>query len=132
MTDPRILEIVHSTYAAYSRGDLGAVLELLHPDIDWHPPPTSTEPQPLHGRDAVREYLVPNFFDTQRAEPLEVTMEGNRVLVEARVQARGAGSGVEIDSTAWHLYVFEDDQVVRFEAYVDRDEAMAALKERSP
>ena len=127
MTDPRILEIVRSTYAAYSRGDVDAVLELMHPDVDWHPPPTSVDPQPLRGRDAVREYLAPNFFDIQRAEPLEVTVEGNRVLVEAHVQARGAGSGVVIDGMAWHLYEFEDDLVVRFEAYVDRDQAMAAF-----
>jgi ketosteroid isomerase-like protein len=129
MTDPRILEIVHSTYAAYSQGDVEAVLALLHPDVDWHPPPTSVDPQPIRGRDAVRGYLTPNFFETQRAEPLEVTVEGNRVLVEAHVQARGAGSGVEIDGKAWHLYVFEDDQVVRFEAYVDRDQAFEAFRE---
>jgi ketosteroid isomerase-like protein len=132
MADPRILEIVRSTYAAFSRGDVDAVLEWLHPDVDWHPPPTSIDPQPLRGRDAVREYLSPNFFESQRAEPLEVTVEGNRVLVEAHVQARGAGSGVELDSMAWHLYVFRDEQVVRFEAHVDRDEAFAAFREPAP
>jgi ketosteroid isomerase-like protein len=130
MTDPRILEVVRSTYAAFSRGDVDAVLERFHPDVDWHPPPTSIDPQPLRGRDAVREYLSPNFFESQRAEPIEVTVEGDRVLVEARVQARGAGSGVEIDSTAWHLYEFRDEQVVRFEAHVSRDEAFAALRRR--
>jgi ketosteroid isomerase-like protein len=83
MTDPRILEIVDSTYAAFSRGDVEAVLELMHADVEWHPPPTSVDPQTLHGREAVREY---------------------------------------------HLYVFRDDQVVRFEAYVDRDQAMAAFR----
>jgi ketosteroid isomerase-like protein len=128
MTDPRILEIVHSSYAAYSRGDVDAVVELMHPDVDWHPPPTSVDPQPIRGREAVREYLVPNFFETQRAEPVEVTVEGNRVLVEAHVQARGAGSGVEIAGMAWHLYEFEGERVVRFKAYVDRDEALEAFR----
>jgi ketosteroid isomerase-like protein len=128
MTDPRILEIVRSTYAAYSEGDVEAVLELMHPDVEWHPPPTSVDPQPLRGRDAVREYLAPNFFESQQAEPLEVTVEGNRVMVEARVRAVGAGSGIEIDGTAWHMYTFEDEQVVRFEAYVDREQAMAAFR----
>src|SRR5215211_555682 len=128
MTDPRILEIVDSTYAAFSRGDVEAVLELMHPDVEWHPPPTSVDPQPLHGRDAVREYLEPNFFESQSAEPVEVTVEGDRVLVEARVRAVGAGSGVELDATAFHLHVFRDDQVIRFEAYVDRDQAMAAFR----
>jgi uncharacterized protein len=129
MTDPRILEVVQSTYAAFNRGDLDAVLELLHPDVEWHPPPMSVDPDPLRGRDAVREYLTPDFFEHQRAEPLEVTVERDRVLVEARVQARGAGSGIEIDSTAWHLYAVRDDRVVRFEAFVDRGEAFAALRD---
>jgi ketosteroid isomerase-like protein len=128
MTDPRILEIVNSTYAAFSRGDVDAVLEWMDPDVEWHPPPTSLEPEALHGRDAVRAYLVPNFFETQRAEPIEVTVEGNRVLVEARVQARGSGSGIEIDATSWHLYVFEGERVVRFAAYGDREQALAALR----
>jgi ketosteroid isomerase-like protein len=128
MVDPRILEIVQSTYAAYSRGEVDAVLELMHPDVEWHPPPTSVEPQPLRGIDAVRQFLAPNFFESQSAEPLEVTVEGNRVLVEARVRARGAGSGIEIDGIAFHLYAFEDDKVVRFEAYIDRDQAMAAFR----
>ena len=128
MTDPRTLDIVNSTYAAYSRGDVEAVVALMHPDVEWHPPPTSVDPEPLYGREAVRGYLTPNFFESQQAEPLDVTVESDRVLVEARVRAVGAGSGIEIDGTAWHLYVFRDDQVVRFEAYVDRDQAMAAFR----
>jgi uncharacterized protein len=127
VTDPRILDIVASTYAAFSRGDVEAVLELMHPDVEWHPPPTSVDPEPIFGRDAVRDYLAPNFFETQEAEPVEVTVEGDRVLVEARVRAVGAGSGVEIVGMAYHLYVFRDEQVVRFEAYVDRGQAMAAF-----
>jgi uncharacterized protein len=128
MTDPRIRDIVDSTYAAYSRGDVEAVLAVMHPDVEWHPPPTSVDPQPIRGADAVRRYLEPNFFESQKAEPLAVTVEGDRVLVEARVRAVGAGSGVEIDGMAWHLYFFREDQVLRFEAYVDREQAMAAFR----
>jgi ketosteroid isomerase-like protein len=118
---------LRDAYEAFNRGDVDAILDLLHPDIEWVPPPTSLEPQPLRGREAVREYLAPNFFESQAVEPLETIEEGNRLLVAAHVRARGRGSGVELDQTAYHVLTIEEARVVRFEVHVDRAEALRAL-----
>jgi ketosteroid isomerase-like protein len=118
---------LRDAYEAFNRGDVDAILDLLHPDIEWVPPPTSLEPQPLRGREAVREYLAPNFFESQAVEPLETIEEGNRLLVAAHVRARGRGSGVELDQTAYHVLTIEEARVVRFEVHVDRVEALRAL-----
>lgn len=123
-----VADRIRAAYGAFNRGDVDAVLDLLHPDVEWVPPPSSLEPHPLRGRDAVREYLSPNFFESQTAEPFETIEVGDRVLVAARVRARGRGSGIELDQTAYHLFVIEDGRAVRFEAHVDRDEALTALK----
>jgi ketosteroid isomerase-like protein len=123
-----LAEVIRTAYSAFSRGEVDPVLELLHPDVEWHPPPSSLEPHPVRGRDAVREYLAPNFFESQSAEPLEVMEEGDRVLVVARVRARGRGSGVEVDQTVYHLWTVVDDRAARFAAFVDRDQALAALR----
>jgi ketosteroid isomerase-like protein len=123
-----IAELLRDAYQAFNRGEVDAVLDLLHPDVEWVPPSSSLEPHPLRGRDAVREYLAPNFFESQTAEPLEMIEERNRVLVAARVRARGRGSGIELDQTAYHLFVIEDGRAVRFAAFGDRDEAMMALR----
>jgi uncharacterized protein len=128
MSDPELIEVIRGAYAAYSRGDVDAVLELMHPDVEWHPPPTSVDPQPLQGREAVREYLAPDFFEDQTAEPLEVIEEGDRIMVVARVRARGRESGVQIDGTAFHLWTIADDRAVGFAAFVDRDQAFAAFR----
>jgi ketosteroid isomerase-like protein len=120
-------ELVRVAYAAYNRGEVDAVIDLLHRDVEWVPPPSSVDPQPIYGRDAVRQYLAPNFFESQSAEPIEVLEEGDRVLVVARVRARGRESGVEIDQTAYHLWTVGDGCATRFEAYVDRDQAFEAF-----
>jgi ketosteroid isomerase-like protein len=123
-------DAIRVAYAAFNRGEVEAVMDLLHPDVEWVPPPSSLDPQPLRGRDAVRRYLAPNFFESQSAEPIEVLEEGDRVLVIARVRARGRESGVELDQTAYHLWTVAEGRAVRFAAFVDRDEALAALRER--
>jgi uncharacterized protein len=122
-------DAIRVAYAAFSRGEVEAVVDLLHPDVEWVPPPSSLDPQPLRGRDAVRRYLAPNFFESQSAEPIEVLEEGDRVLVIARVRARGRESGVELDQTAYHLWTVAEGRAVRFAAFVDRDEALAALRD---
>jgi uncharacterized protein len=130
MSEPELVEVVRAAYAAYSRGDVEAVLDLMHPDVEWHPPPTSVDPHPIHGREAVREYLAPDFFESQSAEPIEVIEEGDRILVVARVRAVGRGSGVEIDSTTYHLWTVTEGRASRFAAFVDREQALAALSAR--
>jgi ketosteroid isomerase-like protein len=123
-----LTETVLAAYDSFNRGETEAILELLHPDVEWFPPPTSLDPHPLHGRDAVREYLAPDFFERQTAEPLETIEHGNRLLVVARVRSRGRGSGIELDQTAYHLLTIEDGRAVRFEVHVDRAEALSAMR----
>jgi ketosteroid isomerase-like protein len=123
-----LTETVLAAYDSFNRGETEPMLHLLHPDVEWIPPATSLEPEPLHGREAVREYLAPNFFESQTAEPLETIEHGNRVLVVARVRARGRGSGIELDQTAYHLLTIDDGRAVRFEVHMDRSTALAALR----
>jgi ketosteroid isomerase-like protein len=121
-------EVVLAAYDSFNRGEVEPILDILHPDVEWIPPPTSLDPHPLRGRDAVREYLAPNFFESQTAEPLETIEHVNRLLVVARVRARGRGSGVELDQTAYHVLTIEEGRAVRFEVHVDRAEALRALR----
>jgi ketosteroid isomerase-like protein len=122
-------DLIRAAYAAYNRGEVEAVLDLLHPDVEWIPPPSSIDPHPRRGRDAVRQYLAPNFFESQKAEPIEILEEGDRILVIARVRARGRGSGIEIDGTSFHLWTVAEGRATRFAAFGDRDEALAAFRE---
>jgi ketosteroid isomerase-like protein len=122
------IDTIRRAYEAYNSGEIDAVLELLDERVELRPPPSSLDPEPLHGRAAVREYLRPNTFEDQRAEPEALIEEGDRVLVVARARARGRGSGIEIDQTVFHVLTLAGDRVMRFEVHLERNEALAALK----
>ena len=41
--------------------------------------------------------MEPDAFEEQRIEPLDFRVEGKKVLVREHTQARGAGSGINLD-----------------------------------
>jgi ketosteroid isomerase-like protein len=128
MAESARLAALREGYAAYNRGDFERIVEFLDEDVELVPPPNSPDPRPRRGLDEVREYIAPNVFDQQSAEPAEFIEEGDRILVIAHARARGRGSGVEIDQTVFHLWTLAGERAVRFEVHVDRERAMAALR----
>lgn len=130
MAELTLEQTIRDAYAAYSRGDIEALLPLLDEDFELRPPPTSPDPEPLRGHEGAREYMLPNLFEAQSAEPLEIVEEGDRVLVVARVQARGRESGIELNETIFHLWHLDParERVVRFEVFLDHEQALAALR----
>jgi ketosteroid isomerase-like protein len=122
------LDRLRAAYDAYNCGEAASVADLAAEDIEVRPPPTSLDPEPFRGRDALLRYLEPNLFEFQRAEPAEFLEHGERIFVAVRVHARGRGSGVELHDEAFHVWTVEDERAVRFEVFVDRDEALAVLR----
>ena len=129
------VELIRRGYEAFARGDVDAVLELLHPDVDWHPaiaPILGVET--VRGRDAVRRFLTHDLFegfDRFRAEPLSVEDLGDFVLVMVRYTGRGESSGIEMDQRFATLYELRDGQTLTMRDYSTRAEALeaAGLKE---
>ncbi|HKP20752.1 MAG TPA: nuclear transport factor 2 family protein [Thermoleophilaceae bacterium] len=122
------LDLLRAAYDAYNRGEVASVAGFASEDIEVCPPPTSLDPAPFRGRDALLQYLEPDLFEFQRAEPAEFLEEEDRILVAVKVHARGRGGGVELHDEAFHVWTVEGERAVRFEVFVDRDEALAALR----
>jgi len=99
------LDRLRAAYDAYNRGEAASVAGLAADDIEVRPPPTSLDP-----------------------EPAEFLEHGDRIFVAVRVHARCRGSGVELRDEAFHVWTVEDERAVRFEVFVDRDEALAVLR----
>ena len=126
------VERVRSGYEAFARGDVDAVLELLAPDVDWHPaiaPILGVDT--LRGRDAVRRFLSRDLFegfDQFRVEALSFEDLGDFVLVLVRYIGRGESSGIELDQRFATLYEIRNGKAVTMRDYPTREEAVEAAE----
>jgi ketosteroid isomerase-like protein len=121
--DAAVIDALRRNYEAFNRGDFDAAVELAHPEIEFVPPGGQAS---LRGAAAVRAWMEPDAFEEQRIEPLDFRVEGNKVLVRQHIQARGAGSGIELDIENWTVWTFDDDLLVtRAETYLPHQEAEA-------
>jgi ketosteroid isomerase-like protein len=122
------VELVHRGYDAFNRGDFEAAAELLHPDIVWN---RAVEvEQPARGSEAAKDLMEPDVFSSQRNEVHGVEVIGDCVLVDVTFHAVGAGSGIELDRRAFHLWRTKDGTAIEFRAFIDREEALAAAGDR--
>jgi ketosteroid isomerase-like protein len=117
------VERVRSILEAFNRGDVEAVVQVVHPDIEFT---RVGDQSPVRGLASLREWMEPDAFQDQRFEPLDITANGNKVLVRQRFTARGAGSGLELDFTTFAVFTLGDDGLVtRLEGFLAHEEAEA-------
>jgi len=124
--EKELIERFRSGYEAFNRGDFDAAMEMVGPEFEFVRPGGLP---PLQGRDAMREWMEPNAFSEQEVEPLDFTVNGDKVLLHQRLRARGAGSGIEFDVEAWAVWhVDEDGRAKRVEGFLahEEDKARAA------
>jgi ketosteroid isomerase-like protein len=122
----RAMTRLREGYDAFNRGDFDEAAKWIHPDIVWHR--VADFESAMEGRDAVRENMDPKVFERQRTEVLGMEAVGDSILVDTVFHAKGAGSGIELDQEGYHLWEMRDGMAVRFEFFLDRDEAIAAAK----
>jgi ketosteroid isomerase-like protein len=73
--------------------------------------------------------MEPDVFSSQHNEVHSIEMVGDHVLVDVTFRAVGAGSGIELDRHAFHLWRTKDGAAIEFRAFLDRDAALAAARE---
>ena len=121
--DLAMIDALRRAHEAFNRGDLDAAAQLAHPEVEW----VRTGGQAsLRGAEALRAWLEPDAFENQRVEPLDFRVQGNKVLVPQHAQARGTGSGINLDNENWTVWTFDDDLLVtRVESFLPHREAEA-------
>jgi ketosteroid isomerase-like protein len=116
---------------AYNRRDVEALLEELHPRIEWRPllpVLLGGEAAVYRGHEGVRHGIreLEEAFTELRAEPVEFRDLAGRVVAIGNLHGRGKESGVVTESPIVWLVDFEDGKVVRIREYLDPDEALEA------
>ena len=118
-----MIDALRRTYEAFNRGDFDAAVEIAHPEAEMVPVGGQAS---LRGAAAVRAWMEPDAFEEQRIEPLDFRVEGNKVLARQHTQARGVGSGINLDQEIWTVWTFDDDLLVtRMESFLPHDESEA-------
>jgi len=116
------VERLRRAYDAFSRLDFDAALEFAHPEIEFVPPTGD----PYRGIARFREWMEPDAFDRQEVEPREFFVSGNKVLVRQQINARGAGSGIELEVRSWGVWTLDEDgRAIRLEGFLEQQEAEA-------
>ena len=107
---------IRDAYAAFTRGDIDAMLEGFLPDATMTNPEYAIDGGVRQGRDDLRagfEALHDQFDYTDlRVEQLIEGPAG--VLVMARMIVSGKGSGAPLDERFAHVFRLRDGQVVDF------------------
>jgi ketosteroid isomerase-like protein len=121
--DAAMIDTLRRTYDAFNRGDFDAAVEIAHPEVEMVPVGGQAS---LRGAAAVRAWMEPDAFEEQRIEFLDFRVEGNKILARQHTQARGVGSGINLDQEIWTVWTFDDDLLVtRMESFLPHQESEA-------
>jgi ketosteroid isomerase-like protein len=106
--------LLRDVYAAFNARDVEAVLDTLHPDVDW---PNAFEGGRVVGRAGVRDYWRRQFTQIDpRVEPRGFADAGDgRVAVTVHQLVRALDGTVLADRDITHVYSFRDGLIVRMD-----------------
>ena len=125
------IELVQQMLGAYVSGDHEALRSIIDPEGEIYGGPGLINSGSYVGYEGFRQWIGQweDAWDEvtyDLGEPIEVG--SSTVVVPAHIVARGAGSGLEIDSVFGWLFQFRDGRAVRYHAYVSLEEALEAAE----
>lgn len=124
--------LLRSAYAAFAAGELGTVLELLDPEIEWVEPEAEGLPTPGTWRGAgtvASEVLaaIPEHWERYELRPEDYISSGDTVVVVGETTARGGNGGEELSWYFAHVWRFRDGKAVRFRNIEDTASVLRSL-----
>ncbi len=131
MSEQQNVELIKSGYAAFTRGDRQALLDLFSEDLDFqHPMPRSIWPWAgkRNGRAGFAEFLagLEEIIELEQFEPREFIAQGDYVAVLVFKHGRVKATGVTFDNSYVHVFKFKGDKAVQFLIFEDTALIIAA------
>jgi ketosteroid isomerase-like protein len=119
-------ELLRRWFAATSRRDLAALIEIASPDIEYVPIMAALEGRVYCGHEGIGQWLDELFEHWEVFEPVgqEFHERGDTVIALGYWRARGKASGAELDNEpATWVVEFRDRRMTRLQTYTSREEA---------
>jgi len=120
--------LVDRVIEAWNRADVEAFLAPFDSDCEVIFPPDVPEPGPFRGHAELRRW-VEGFlaaWEFHKADVVEMRDTDEGVFASLHLVGRGSDSGVELDETDAHLFAIEGGQIVRWQNFQTRVEALEA------
>ena len=116
---------------AFERRDIEGTLEDLDPEVEWHAAFTALlggEATVYRGHEGARDVIQQfwEVFSESQFEFSEIRDLGDRVLAIGTMRARGAESGVAVESPWAYLVRMRNGKALSVRAYADPAEALDA------
>jgi ketosteroid isomerase-like protein len=120
------VEIVKRALHAFSHGEADAFADLTTPDVEWKTGLGAIEGGEIfRGREGVETYFgrLSTAWEEFRFVPEEFRDRDDVVLVLGRLEGRGRGGGVPVDSPVGAVWDLRGGKIWRLRAYLDHAEA---------
>jgi uncharacterized protein len=118
--------LVQNAYAAFGRGDIAAVLDMLSDDVEWSSPRTLPHGGEFHGRAEVGGFFKAIGANWQAlALDVEAVGEIGGDLVVGVVRVNGTRStGAKQSYGAAHVFTVRNGKIAGYREYVDLGAAL--------
>src|SRR5947209_5378438 len=123
MTEEQNTQMVQNTYAAFKRGDIGTVLNVMSDDVTGFLP--GPEDIPLsggrRGREQVGQFfaLLSETQEPEEFEPRRLIAQGDTVVALGHYRWRIKSTGRRFESGFAHVFTVKNGKVVSFHEYFD-------------
>lgn len=123
MSEQQNLQTIRNAYAAFSRGNIDAVLAQLTDDVVWETPGAAQIPYAgtFTGKDGVASFfqILAQTEDTEELVPQRFFADGDMVVVLGYYAARVKSTGKRAEAEFVHTFTFRGATVAKFSEYFD-------------
>jgi ketosteroid isomerase-like protein len=128
------MQAVQAVYDGWVAGGLEGAMKVVPEDIVWETPPTSPEPEVVHGRGEAQSSMQTWLDEWHSVEIYDLTLEdfGDQVLASLTQRAIGRTSGVAVEGPLHMVWSFSDGRLTRMQMFLEEKEARAAVAAARP
>jgi uncharacterized protein len=123
MSEQANVRTVQQIYASVATGDVAALVDALHADVEWRLPPMVGVPfaGARRGRDQVGAFFgeLASTQDVVEFEPQRFIAQDDTVVVLGRFVMHVKRTGLNAASEWAHVWKLADGKVTHFQEYVD-------------
>lgn len=122
------MEIATEAIEAFNARDIPAFADLTTPDFEWSPSMVAIEGETFEGRPGIERYFrsLDHGWERFHIHGGRFHVAEGLVVMLGRLEGRGVGSGVPVDSSLGMVFGFRDGLISSIRGFLDHSEAMRA------